>query len=125
MTIVNTTTNGANFEVGDKVNYSVVVSNDPAGGPITTPGSFSVSYVMPLGLSEVEVKGDNWHFLVSDRTSPLQITAEYTGTFPIEPGTNLPAISITGTLNKDAVPSLTTTTAIDDSMLDGMSAGLR
>ena len=111
LSIVKVNLGGDHFKVGDKVTYVIIVSNPFVDGVVTSP--ITVSDIIPLGLSNVEVKAPLWNTLVSYDTSPTVITANYNGDLPIAPGETLSPITITGTLNANAVPSLTDTATVD------------
>ncbi len=110
LSVVKINLGGDHFKVGDRVTYVIIVSNGSENAPVGSP--ITVSDVIPLGLSNIEVKAPDWHISVSDHTSPAVITANYNGSFPVAPGQILSPITISGTLNENAVPSLTGTATV-------------
>ena len=111
LSIVKVNLKGNHFKVGDKVTYVIIVSNPLVDGEVTSP--ITVTDIIPLGLSDITVKAPLWNTSVSYDTSPAVITADYNGDLPVVAGEVLSPISVTGTLNENAVPSLTDTTTVD------------
>ena len=102
--VMNISAQGAsNFTVGQNANYNLVVSNLATAGPVTAGSMIRVHDLLPLGLSNISASGT---------TGPVLLTATYTGASTVQPGTALPPIVITGTVNANAIPLLTNTAAV-------------
>jgi len=106
---------GNHLRVCDDLLYSLRVRDVATAGPVTKPNSIVVTYVIPVGFYHIKAVGSHWHILLSSRTSPALLIATYDGLYPVQPGQMLPAILVSGQLNRDAIPSLTTTAAVSTS----------
>ncbi|GCF09637.1 hypothetical protein KDI_32010 [Dictyobacter arantiisoli] len=93
--------------VGKILTYTLSMHN--GGAAITKQHAIAITNIIPLGLKNVYAHGNGWRVFVSDTTSPVVIQATYTGKYPIKEGMNLAPIFIQGLLDRDAIPSITTT----------------
>ncbi|MBA2393973.1 MAG: hypothetical protein H0V70_14680 [Ktedonobacteraceae bacterium] len=73
--------------------------------PAQTP--LTVTDQIPGGFNNIAASGTDWSVNLDTTTSPATMTATYTGTTPISPGTTLSSITLTGILTDQAVESLT------------------
>ncbi len=104
--------NTSNLTVGQNVNYNLVVSNLTNAGPVQVGAIIRVHDLLPFGLSNISASGTGWTITVTGTTGPAMLTATYTGTYPVLPGTALPPIVINGTVTSNAVPMITNTAAV-------------
>lgn len=94
-------------QVGDTVTYDLTVSTSTDGGDVPAQTPLTVTDQIPGGFNTIAASGTDWSVNVDTTTSPATMTATYTGTTPISPGTTLPSITLTGILTDQAVESLT------------------
>ncbi len=94
-------------QVGDTVTYNLTVSTSADGGDVPAQTPLTVTDQIPGGFDTIAASGTDWIVNVDTTTSPATMTATYTGTTPISPGTTLPSITLTGILTDQAVESLT------------------
>jgi uncharacterized repeat protein (TIGR01451 family) len=95
---------GNHFQVGDDVTYVLVVGNNSRTRLIT---SITVSDAISAGMHNLQARGHDWDIAMNHTKSPAVITATYHGKNSLSGGEILPAITISGVLTKDAIPSLT------------------
>lgn len=96
------------FQVGQKVNFTLSVSNASTAGVVPV-GPVRVIDTLPAGFTQVSASAaSDWNISVSGNT----VTADYTGLFPIASGSQLTPILITGTLTNVAVPSISKHSAV-------------
>ncbi|GCE08518.1 hypothetical protein KDAU_58470 [Dictyobacter aurantiacus] len=120
LAIVNSNLYGSHGSVQGRVKLALVVANTSSARAVAAPGTITVDEVIPLGLSQIEAQGKDWRISLSDTVSPAIVHAQYIGKTTLGPDMALPPISITGVLNRDAVPILTSTAAVS---LAGTSDG--
>ncbi|GLV55121.1 hypothetical protein KDH_19680 [Dictyobacter sp. S3.2.2.5] len=113
LAIVNSNLYGSHASVQGRVKLALVVANTSTIRTTADPGSIVVDEVIPLGLSQIAAQGKDWRISLSDTVSPAIVHAQYTGKAELGPDMALPPISITGVLNRDAVPILTSTAAVN------------
>jgi len=89
------------------VTYTLTIRNAAHAGTISrrTPITFKDS--IPRGLSNISANGDHWAIKVRSKVSPSLVTGTYRGSYPVAPGATLPAVTITGTITRDASHVLT------------------
>lgn len=112
LSIVKTHTGGNSFQVGQSVTYHLQVSNSSDAGPVVASNAITVTDPIPAGLQQLTASGTNWNITLSSTTSPVTMTATYTGAYPVNLGTALPTINITGILASAAVGNLTNTATV-------------
>ncbi len=93
---------GSTFSIGQTITEILTVSVTSASTPIFPSSSIHANEVIPVGMSNVSVTGKDWSIVSTGSTSPLLISAIYVGDTPVGPGTSLPPLIITGTVNADA-----------------------
>jgi hypothetical protein len=97
----------SNFTVGQNATYNLVVNNLANAGPVTAGSTIRVHDLLPLGLSNISASGNGWTITITNTTGPAMLTATYTSAVALQPGTALPPIVILGTVNANAIPTLT------------------
>ncbi len=112
LALVKTNTGGNTFEVGHTVTYRLQVSNASTTGPVVSSQDITVTDPMPVGLQQVSATGTGWSFSINTATSPITVTATYTGAYPVTPQAVLPTFTITGTLTSAAMGNLTNTATV-------------
>src|SRR5579883_421838 len=116
LTVNEATSSGiTNAAVGDTVTFNLLVTNTNAAGNENSANSITISDVIPTGLTNVSVNGQNWTIdaPAPGQVGPTLVTATYTGTYPVAPGQTLTPFSITGTLTAAALPLLTNTVIVN------------
>jgi uncharacterized repeat protein (TIGR01451 family) len=88
------------FTVGNPGIYTLSVSNQATSGPVT------VTDTLPTGLTSVSATGTNWSCSIAGQL----MTCAWTGPTPVQPGTTLPAISLTVTPTQAAASVINTAT---------------
>ncbi|MDQ2888006.1 MAG: hypothetical protein M3Y39_18185 [Chloroflexota bacterium] len=102
LSITKTHAGSGAFMIGQTASYTLQVTANPAAGPVVTGQPITVTDTIPSGLSNVTANGgSSWNISGSST-----ITATYTGSYPVLPGTNLAPITISGTLTNAAAPAL-------------------
>ncbi|GCE10803.1 DUF11 domain-containing protein [Tengunoibacter tsumagoiensis] len=104
---------GGTYIVGQQVDYQFKVWNTSGAGPLTIPGSLTLVDVLPVGLSNLVASGTDWSISMTSTTSPATLVAIYHGVYPIEGGTILPLIDLTGTVTAAAAGSITDTAGVN------------
>ena len=94
------------------VTYTLTIRNAAHAGTISrrTPITFTDS--IPRGLSTIRANGDYWAIKVRSKVSPSLVTGTYKGGYPVGPGATLPAVTITGTITRDASHVLTNSASV-------------
>ena len=100
------------YRSGQRVTYRLHVQDLVSADPLNTPDSIAVTFVLPVGLCNIEAIGPSWHVTSRAGTSPTLIMATYVGIYPVQPGQELPPLLVTGLLTKDAASDLTATAAV-------------
>ncbi|GHO83757.1 hypothetical protein KSZ_17630 [Dictyobacter formicarum] len=111
LAIVNSNLYGNYALVHGPVKLALVVGNTGDARAAVHPSAIVVDEVIPLGLSHIQAQGKGWRISLSNTISPAIIHAQYIGNPALAPDIALPPISITGELNEEAVPILTSTAA--------------
>jgi len=94
--------------------YTLSVSNAASAGPITAISPIIVIDEIPAGLANVRLlAAPDWNIALSSPTSPLTLTATYTGSAPIQPGQTLPEIVYSGNLTPQGMPTLLNTARVE------------
>src|SRR5689334_9124800 len=94
--------------------YSISVSNVASAGPVTAGSPIIVIDEIPAGLANVRLlTATDWNVTVSGTTSPLTLTATYTGSAAIAPGQTLPEIAYSGNLTPQGMPLLLNTARVE------------
>ncbi len=93
----------ASYFVGQKITYLLRVSSDKNAGPVFGDNQLSVTDAIPVGLTDVSAKGKDWKVVVNVKNGRATVSATYSGSFQIAPGTTLSDIEITGKLTAQAV----------------------
>ncbi|GCE22624.1 hypothetical protein KDK_64240 [Dictyobacter kobayashii] len=102
---------GDTYTVGQNVNYVLQASNiQGAENQIVT-----VLDIASVGISNITVRGAGWTIGVSNTVGPAALTATFNGPYPIAAGTNLPPITISGTLTGAAGPLFSNAVGITSS----------
>jgi hypothetical protein len=104
--IQKTHSGGSIFFIGETLTETVTVSVSSTSTPIFPSSTIRANEVIPIGMSNVSIAAKDWSILATGSTSPLFISAVYVGTAPLGPGTNLPPIIITETVNANAGSTL-------------------
>jgi uncharacterized repeat protein (TIGR01451 family) len=114
LTITNPVPAGTTFEVGKPVTYILTGSDVSTAGPVIASDSIIITETIPAGLTGITATGSstNWTLSLSATSGPATLTATYIGSYPVNPGTALPPITITGTLTSAAMPTLSNTATI-------------
>lgn len=94
------------------VTYMLTIRNAANAGTISrrTPITFTDS--IPKGLSNISANGGHWTIKVRSKLSPSLVTGTYRGNYPVGPGATLPAVTITGTITRDASHVLTNSASV-------------
>ena len=123
---ITSSADAASYTVGQTVTYTLTVTNGASADPILLGIPITVTDLAALGLSNVATSASSgWSFTNTSTTSPSLITAAYTGAYPIMAGESLPAITVTGTANGDAlgiVANVATVSIVGDLNLANNSA---
>ncbi len=97
------------FQVGQSIAYILHVSNAAHAGPVQTGVPITVTDQLPAGLSNVIATGTNWNA----NTDRGLLTLTYAGPYPMNAGTTLPDILVSGQLNDAAVSTLSNTVTVN------------
>jgi len=107
LSITKTNAGGNTSLVGQQVTYTVRVSNSAEAGAVLDKQPITVIDIAPIGLSNLNANGgSDWTITTSTSTVATIITATYQGSYPVNAGATLADITISGTLTRDAVPTL-------------------
>lgn len=113
LAILKSVTGGStSFSVGQSVSYSLVVTSAATGGPVIAPNPIVVTDTIPAGFSNLTASGSTWNCTLAATSSPTTVVCNYTGTFPVAPGTTLPTITVSGVLTSAAATSVTNTATV-------------
>jgi hypothetical protein len=94
------------------VTYTLSVHTAPHTGIIRRGIPVTFTDRVPVGLSHIIAKGDHWIIRVSSKLSPALVSGTYQGSYPIDPGTTLPAVTIQGTISPRVSRVLTDSAAV-------------
>jgi uncharacterized repeat protein (TIGR01451 family) len=97
------------FQVGQSVNFILGVTDVTGSGPVLTGDPIIVTDQLPAGLvSPLPNASSDWTTNINSGV----LTATYTGPLPIDPGTTLSPIQLSGQLTNDALSSLSNTATV-------------
>ncbi len=94
------------FQVGQRVTYTIKVSDNPTAGPIIAGQPIVVIDPISRGLKQIEATGTGWRFTRSSSLTTTRVIATYSGSYPVVRGEHLPDITISGVLTNVAFPTL-------------------
>ncbi len=95
------------------VTYTLVVHTGAHAAVIRRGIPITFTDSIPVGLSQIRIKGSYWHTKVSSKVGPSLVTGTYEGSYPIGPGATLPAVIIEGTINHSVSNVLTNSASVD------------
>ncbi len=95
------------------VTYTLVVHTEEHAAIIRRGIPITFTDSIPVGLSQIRIKGSHWHTKVSSKVGPSLVTGTYQGSYPIGPGATLPAVIIEGTINHSVSNVLTNSASVD------------
>lgn len=95
------------------VTYTLTVHTKAHTGTIHQGIPIMFTDSIPAGLSHIIAKGDLWNTKVTSKISPSMIIGTYKGSYPIDPGTTLPAVIIQGTINHHVSNLLTNSASVN------------
>ncbi len=94
------------FQVGQTISYTLAVSNGNTAGPIFAGDPITITDTVPASVSNVTANGTGWNINQTSSPNGTTILATYTGNYPVATGAILPTITVTGTMNSAAAPTL-------------------
>lgn len=94
------------FQVGQTISYTLAVSNGNTAGPIFAGEPITITDAVPTSVSNPTANGTGWSISQTSSPNGTTILATYTGNYPVATGATLPMITVTGTMNNAAAPTL-------------------
>jgi len=95
------------------VTYTLTIRNEAHTGTICKGTPITFTDTIPQGLSNVRAKGDHWDIKVRPNVRPPVVTGTYKGCYPVTSGATLSAVTITGTITRNASNVLTNSASVN------------
>jgi uncharacterized repeat protein (TIGR01451 family) len=111
LAVTQSTIGSSPFAAGQQLGYVLSVKNVSATGSVSS--LIRLTEVIPVGLTNVSVSaGAGWHITQSSTTSPLLVSATYSGSYPVAPGETLAPLFVIGKVSAGIISSITCTAVV-------------